>query len=269
MAQAVENIRSSVTEACSYAKVGPGDLTAASIAVAGISHPSHFHAMDDSLRRALEFEFELVTDADAALEGALGGKPGVVVIAGTGSIAIGVNERGEEARAGGWGPTIGDEGSGYDIARQTLRAFAASLDGRAPVTILVERICRRLRITDPADLPGVIYEDGPPEPVEVAPLAEVTGDAALDGDPVARRILFEAGTELGRLATAVIRRLQLTGSVFRVACVGSVFNSGEFVIAALRDAVAEAAPNAGVGPPIFSPAIGAARLARRRWSQNQ
>ena len=84
-----------------------------------------------------------------------GTEAGVVLIAGTGSIAMGINEAGAVERSGGWGPTLGDEGSGYDIARQALKAVAASFDGRAPRTALTERLCRQPALRRPRPLADV------------------------------------------------------------------------------------------------------------------
>ncbi|HET9533315.1 MAG TPA: BadF/BadG/BcrA/BcrD ATPase family protein, partial [Blastocatellia bacterium] len=229
---------------------------------AGTSHPIHYHTMKDSLDRALRIKnLQLVTDAQAALSGALDRQPGIVVVAGTGSIAMGVNSAGEEARAGGWGPTLGDEGSGYDIARRALKAVMASFDGRSPQTVLTERFCKELGIATTADLPGVIYNSDS-ETIEIASLALIVDEAAREGDIVAREILEQAGRELGGLAVSVIERLGLRSESFLVACVGSVFRSGEIVLKPFREVVLGVAPGARVGPPLFSPTIGAVKLAR-------
>jgi N-acetylglucosamine kinase-like BadF-type ATPase len=260
--EAISNINLAITRACAQAGIKLQDISRACIALAGIGHPIHFHTLKDALSHALGISnLQLVTDVRAALHGALDGSPGVVIIAGTGSIAYGVNQAGEEARSGGWGPTISDEGSGYDIARRALRAVIASFDGRSQKTSLTEMVCHKLGIESPADIPGVIYNSDL-EPVEIANLACVVTEAARSGDGVARQILAEAGEELAKLAISVIERLKLQSSAFRVACVGSVFNSGEFVLGPMRAAILRVAPAAEIGPPISPPAIGAAKLAK-------
>jgi N-acetylglucosamine kinase-like BadF-type ATPase len=262
--EAVLHIEQAVADACAQAGIELGNIDSACAAIAGINHPIHYHTMKDALDEALHVAgLELVTDARAALEGALDGKAGIVVIAGTGSIAIGVNPDGRTARAGGFGPTLSDEGSGYYIAQRALKAVVSSFDGRSPKTTLAERICDRLGVADPSDLPGVIYNSDS-EPVDIAPLAELVDEAARQGDEVARQILTAAGRELGRLAASVIDKLELHSSGFRVACVGSVFRSGEFVLEPLREAVSRVAPHAEIGPPLYQPAIGAVKLAQKR-----
>jgi glucosamine kinase len=260
--EAILHVSQAVSDACARAGIGITEIQAACAAIAGINHRIHYHTMKDALDEALHIAgLELVTDAQAALEGALDGTPGVVVIAGTGSIAIGINEAGQQARAGGLGPTLSDEGSGYDIARRALRAVAASFDGRAPLTSLTERMCKKLGVAGPFDLPGVIYNSDS-DPVDIAPLAELVDDAAREGDEIARQILAAAGNELGLLAASVIEKLGLGSSVFRVACVGGVFRACDLVMEPLREAVLRIAPQAEIGPPLYPPVIGAAKLAR-------
>ena len=262
--EAVLHVEQAVADACAQAGIDLRDIDSACAAIAGINHPIHYHTMKDALDEALQVAgLDLVTDARAALEGALDGKAGVVIIAGTGSIAIGVNGEGRQARAGGFGPTLSDEGSGYYIAQQALKAVVSSFDGRSPKTTLAERICNRLGVADPSDLPGVIYNSDS-EPVDIAPLAELVDEAAREGDEVACQILTAAGAELGRLAASVIDKLALHSIAFRVACVGSVFRSGEIVLEPLRGAVLSVAPYAEIGPPLHPPAIGAVKLAQKR-----
>ena len=260
--EAVSHVEQAVSDACEQAGIELEDIDSACAAIAGINHPIHYHTMKDALDDALRIAgLDLVTDARAALEGALDGKPGVVVIAGTGSIAMGINQTGRQARAGGFGPTLSDEGSGYDIARGALQAVVSAFDDRSTKTSLTELICSKLGVASPSDLPGVIYNSDS-EPVDIAHLAELVDEAARSGDEVAREILAAAGRDLGRLAISVIEKLDLSALEFRVACVGSVFRSGEFVLAPLREAVLAAAPRAQIGPPLYSPAIGAAKLAK-------
>jgi N-acetylglucosamine kinase-like BadF-type ATPase len=262
LAEALANIDQAVTEACAQAGINRHDITSACAAIAGINHPIHYDTMKDALGRNLHLDhLELVTDARAALEGALDGKPGVVLIAGTGSIAMGIDEARQIERSGGWGPTLSDEGSGYDIARHALRAVAASFDGRAPRTALSERVCKQLGITSAKDLPGVIYNSDS-ETVEIASLAKLVAETAREGDDVAREILAQAGRDLGALVVSVIKKLGLEATAFRVATVGSVFKSGELVLGPLRETVLEVAPQAEIGPPLFPPTIGAVKLAQ-------
>lgn len=259
---ALAHIEEAIDGACSQAGLERSDISAACVALAGISDPSHHRKMEDTLNRSIGINTtKLVTDASAALYGALDGQSGVIIIAGTGSIAMGINSAGEHARSGGWGPTLSDEGSAYDIARRALKAVIASFDERLPHTQLTERICDRLGVRDPSDLPRVIYRDDM-DRTQIAALAVDVSEVAGEGDRVAREILEQAGRELGELAGSVVRKLGMEDHNFRLAFVGSVFNAGEIILSPLRETIKRIAPQAIVEEPLFPPTVGAAKLAQ-------
>jgi N-acetylglucosamine kinase-like BadF-type ATPase len=205
----------------------------------------------------------LTTDAEIALGGATDCQPGVVIISGTGSIAIGLNARGEKARSGGWGPTLGDEGSGYDIGRRALGAAMAAYDGRIDETVLTARICDYFQVASPTELPKVVY-DNQRDAVRLAPLSRIVEEAAGEGDRVAIEILGEAAWELARAVVAVIERLHMQAESFPVCYVGSVFKGGELILAPMRKSILQFAPGAEVRSPLYPPAIGAVKLALKQ-----
>lgn len=267
--QAVSHVEQAVAEACANAGIKYRQIVSACAAIAGINHPIHHDTMKDALDRALGLaQLELVSDARAALEGALDGRPGIIVIAGTGSIAMGISGSGEVVRSGGWGPTMSDEGSGYDIARRALKAVVSSFDGRSEKTLLTDAVCERLGVASASDLPGVIYNSDS-EPVEIASLAELVDEAARAGDRVACEILADAGRDLAEMAASVIRQLGFESRAFRVACIGSVFKSGELVLSSFRSCVLTVAPQAEIGDPLFPPTIGAVKLAQKRCQASE
>lgn len=133
---------------------------------------------------------------------------GVALIAGTGSIAFGRNSDGNTARCGGWGPIMGDEGSGYAIACQGLRAAARSSDGRGPRTELLERFLARFEITTASELIPAVYSDHF-DRGQVAKLASIVFDSDANGDPVATEILDQATGELAIATESVVRSLCL------------------------------------------------------------
>src|SRR6266540_7477736 len=104
----------------------------------------------------------VVNDALIALVSGARDAPGIVVIAGTGSIVYGRNESGEAARAGGWGHMVGDEGSGYWIGREAVAAVMRGADGRGPATRLADEILAHFSVADVSRLPRIVYDRAQP-----------------------------------------------------------------------------------------------------------
>jgi glucosamine kinase len=262
IATAAANVREAIDKACAMAKVRRGDLLAAEIGLAGARRKELRERMQEALSTLGIPDIEVVTDADIALYGATDGAPGVVVIAGTGSICCGVNARGKRVCAGGWGPIAGDEGGGAWIARRALRAVAYASDGRGPKTALTELACTYFRVSTADDLVTAIYAPSITNE-RLAGFGKDVIEAAKRKDNVALQIINEAGSELALAAISVIRNLQMEGERFQIAHVGGVFNaSGDLILDTLRAEVQKVAPRAYFQPPHFSPAVAAARMAR-------
>jgi N-acetylglucosamine kinase-like BadF-type ATPase len=263
MEAAIRHITQAVTQACQQAKIELSQVAAACVGLAGVSHPDHHRQMLAALKEALPIsDLTLETDARVALAGATGAKPGVVIIAGTGSIACGVNSRGRFARAGGWGPTMGDEGSGSYIGRRALESVMMSYDYRGEPTSMMEPILRHFGVSSPPELPPVIYDDPDKAMREIAQLSKIAVRAAEEGDKVATEILKDAAKELAVAAIAVIEQLRMEREEFQVAYVGGVFEAGELILGPLREEIRAFAPRAEIAPPIDPPVIGAAKMAK-------
>ena len=262
ISSAAAAVREAIDEACAIAKVRRSDLVAAEIGLAGARRKELRARMREALATLGIGDTEVVTDADIALYGATDGAPGIVVIAGTGSICCGINARGKGFCAGGWGPIAGDEGGGAWIARRALRAIAHASDGRGPKTSLTAAACSYFHVTAADDLTTAIY--APTITNErLASFGKDVVEAAKARDPVAQQIISEGGTELGRATVAVIRNLQMERERFQIATVGGVFAaSGELLLEPLREEVKTVAPKAYFEPPHFAPAVAAARMAR-------
>src|ERR1700737_1327668 len=154
---AARNIERAVNKALAPADVASREIVWAYCGIAGADHPAHRQEVIDSLSVFFpRGNFTVDNDARIALTGAIGFGGGVVVIAGTGSVAFGRNDAGAEARAGGWGPTIGDEGSGFAIAKAGLAAIMRAYDGRGPATAMTELMLREHNLA-PEDLPRFVY----------------------------------------------------------------------------------------------------------------
>jgi N-acetylglucosamine kinase-like BadF-type ATPase len=201
-------------------------------------------------------------DAQVALAGAIPSMTGIIVIAGTGSLAYGIDERGNRARAGGWGYLIGDPGSGYEIGRQALAAVARYHDGTGPTTDLAARIMRAFSIEDLFAIKQVVYLDPDPKK-RVAALAPFVSQAAHAGDQVALEILSAAGKDLGKMICAVARKLNFENGKFLFSVTGGVVNCGDLLRTPFEDEVLSNFPAAERIVPRFPAHCGAYLMALR------
>jgi N-acetylglucosamine kinase-like BadF-type ATPase len=261
--EATHNVERSVNMALVEAGIAIREIEYAYCGIAGADHPAHHERVVEALRVFFpRGNFIVDTDARVALTGAIGFGSGIVIIAGTGSVSFGRNSKGEEARAGGWGPTLGDEGSGYAIAREGLAAIVRAHDGRGNPTMITELICRENGMCEPADLPRFVYA-ATTHADDIARYGKLVIEAAREGDAVALDILNHAGEELGASVAAVAQHLDMTAETFPVAYVGGAFHAGELLLEPMRRIVLAAAPQATIAPPLQTPVEGAARMAIR------
>ncbi len=154
----------------------------------------------------------------------LGGLPdgiGVALVAGTGSIALGVNRKGQRVRAGGWGHIFSDEGSGYDITRKMLKAFALEADGRGPATTLTKRLTERFELSDPHQIIAHVYAPSITKG-DLAGLSHLVAEEAEAGDEVASGIITSTADDMADLANAVAIRLGFSDG-FDLAVTGGLF----------------------------------------------
>ncbi|HUQ91833.1 MAG TPA: BadF/BadG/BcrA/BcrD ATPase family protein [Bryobacteraceae bacterium] len=193
-------------------------------------------------------------DGLIALSGATAGEPGILAIAGTGQFAFGRNAAGKSARAGGWGYIIGDEGGGFDIARQALRAALRMEEGWGRSTALREVLLAATGAADANDLVHRFYTPEFPRP-RVAALSKLVDEAAISGDGAARDILHNAAQHLAIYAGAVRGQLFEEGERAVVAYIGGVFRS--HILRERFRSLMELEEGSRVAPPVYGPAAGA------------
>src|SRR5881398_2701101 len=204
---AARNIERAVNKAVVAADVATREIVWAYCGIAGADHPAHRQEVVDSLEIFFpRGNFTVDNDARIALTGAIGFGAGVVVIAGTGSVAFGRNEAGEEARAGGWGPVLGDEGSAYGIARAGLSAVLRAFDGRGPSTMMLDILNHDYQLAA-SEIPRFVYATTT-HADDIARYSKLVIEAAEGSDQVANSILHDAGRELGACVVAVAQRLK-------------------------------------------------------------
>jgi len=206
-------------------------------------------------------EVVVVTDSRIALEGALGGGKGIVVYAGTGSFAIGKNARGEVHKAGGVGFLMSDEGSGFYLGHQALRAAVRDLDGRGEKTVLTRRVLEHFGVEVPEELMPKLYTK-PIDTSAIAALAPIVTGAAEEGDRVAGEIIASAVRELVSLVEAVARKLNMLEVRFPLASAGGVFKS-QLIRKLFHSMIEQRFPKAYPIEPRFKPVIGAVIMALR------
>ncbi len=242
------------------ARIEPQRLACIALGLAGVGRPGEPEAVAGVVEQ-LDLAREVVVDHDAmiALVGALVDRPGVIIIAGTGSIALGRNQRGERVRVGGWGYMLGDEGGGFYIARAALAAVMRAYDGRDENTRLTAGLLEALGLSDPQEIIPRIYRQGMSH-TEMAALAPVVFLAAREGDRVAAGIIRKAGRELGLMAATAIRMLAMEQSEVEVGLVGSVFKSRELLLDAMRDGLGDELRAKFIAPRL-NPVGGAAVMA--------
>lgn len=258
---AVSNIAKAIDAACDSGGVSRGDIVAATLGLAGVRRNDIRERVRESFVARLRVRKTLVTtDADIALFGTTLGEAGLVVIAGTGSICIGVNEKGDKFIAGGWGPVAGDEGGGRGIAGEALHAVAKASDGRGRLTQLSERAAEYFRASNVENLISAIYSPQM-DNSRIAGFARLVVDTAKEGDKIATEILEDAGRELGTAATAVINKLHLQNKKVPIGCVGSIFNAGELLTKPMVEVIEKVAPKAYLIEPLMVPSHAAALMA--------
>jgi N-acetylglucosamine kinase-like BadF-type ATPase len=207
------------------------------------------------LKEILLSDRTIVThDAMIALSGAMAGAPGLITIAGTGSMAFGRNQAGEAARAGGWGFIFGDEGGGFHIVRQALRAALRFEEGWGPPTALRPALLDATGTRNMNDLLHRFYTTEYPRP-RIAAFSKLVDQVADGGDAAARDILNEAAQQLAAIAAAVRGQLFDQEEAARVAYIGGVFRSR--ILLARFSQLVEMEKGNQVGPPIHGPAAGA------------
>jgi N-acetylglucosamine kinase-like BadF-type ATPase len=202
----------------------------------------------------------IANDKVNALASVTAGKPGVVVIAGTGTIAYGENSRSRCATASGWGFLLGDEGAGFWIAREAIAAACRAYDGRGEETALSRMLLAEAGAPDLWDLHFLIYSAKISRSA-IAGLARAVPTAAAQGDRTARSILYQAGRELGLAAGTVARRLEMHRGRTTVGMVGGVFGGSAEVRRSFRHQVRRHVPRAQFAPARFAPVIGSVVLA--------
>jgi N-acetylglucosamine kinase-like BadF-type ATPase len=268
--QAREVLRSAIQQVCTAARISPEQIRATCIGAAGAARPEIAGKIRRIFADLALTNIEVVGDTVIALEAAFGGGPGVIAIAGTGSIVYGRDAAGRTARAGGWGFAISDEGSGHWIGRSAVSAILNAYD-RGLETALTHLAMQTWKLHSIDELVQHANSTPPPDFPRLFP---VVLRAAEEGDNIARELLAEAGTKLAVLVAIVIRRLssQVSESQFEgtppaaemlpVATTGSVFRQSSDVRQIFYNTLQTNFPGIDVRQDLAEPVDGAVARAR-------
>lgn len=264
--KATENIRLCLNNVWQESGLTPRRVDAAFMGMAGV-----VSAADRQLVRGIALDLDLAPieqvgidhDIRIALAGGLALKPGIVLIVGTGSSCYGRTSDETFCRVGGWGHLLDDEGSGYYLGVEAMKAVIRSIDGRLGPTVLVEKINTALHIQDEQEIMLRLYHP-PMSRADIAALAPVVLEAAMQGDEVANAILETGFAGSARLVEVAAKRLNFPGNKPYVTVTGGLAHSGSFFKDALYKAILTRVPGAQIQEPILSPVMGAVLLAIRQ-----
>jgi len=257
-AQVRTNLHEVIRQACTAARTGTSDITRVCLGTTGAGRPQAAELLRRLVAELVPAEIKVVGDTVIALHAAFDNGEGIVVIAGTGSIAYGRNREGATARAGGWGYAISDEGSGQWIGRTAVTAALRAHD-EGESSRVFGIVCKAWAIDCLDDL--VRAANAVPPPDFFALLPSIL-EAADTGDALARSVLTQAGAELARLTKIVISRIFARQGNVPVAMSGGVFRNSALVRQVFYNSLRSEYPDAKIGSSVIEPVKGALALAR-------
>lgn len=229
------------------------------VGAAGAGRESERAGLEQALQASqIAAKVRVTTDAAIALQSAFGNKPGLVLAAGTGSIAVGREAKGEVQRVGGWGWQFGDEGSGYALARAAIAAVTRAADGRGPDTRLTGDLLRARGLSTVEDLVAWARSAAPDE---IAALAPVVCTAVTTGDPVSHALIEAAARELAYHVDALLARF--TSAAVPVALTGGLLQAKSPVRARLVAILEQRRPPVKIVDVAVDPPLGALAIAAR------
>jgi glucosamine kinase len=261
-AQARKSLTQAVQQACTASGITPDQVARTCVGASGAAHPELAAIVREILAEIVPSPVAVVGDMEIALEAAFGEAPGVIVIAGTGSIAYGRNAKGATLRAGGWGFEIGDEGSAHWIGRAAVSAVLRASDQRGDAVgslPLVKNLCKAWGVGSLPDLARAANSVPSPDFAVLVPAVVAAADE------LAGEVLARAGRELAQVAAVVVRRLlaEDTHASVPVAMIGGVFRHAALVREAFYNELRSIEPRAQVMPQVVEPVEGALRIARK------
>jgi N-acetylglucosamine kinase-like BadF-type ATPase len=253
--QVVSTIKRLFDDAMKAARAKPEECLGIGLGLAGVSREQDKKILTGMFDPIFgKNAYILTSDAEIALVSGTLAEWGILVIAGTGSIVYGKNQDGKEARAGGYGPLISDEGSGYRIAVEGLKAVARSFDGVEESNALTEPILQHLKVQTLDEMVTWVNSQAASRE-KIALIAPLVIQAAMEDDPLAYEIINQQADALALNVEAVFRRLELPDR-FDVVLSGGVFTHAPKFLQFMQRKIRYIVPGANVIPPRLEPVLG-------------
>lgn len=255
-----------ILDCCKKAQIAPESLQSVVIGAAGAGRAASATQLVDSMlsicvkKKTIVKHIHVETDVRIAIEASFAGGPGIVLIGGTGSIALYRTEDEKFLRAGGWGFRIGDEGSGYALGRDGLNAVLRQHDGRSEKTLLTHKALQHFGEAQIDGLIARIY-DGE---TDIASFAPKVFEAAVERDRVANGILVKNATELLDLVRVLIMKVRPKKKL-PVSLMGGLLESENVYSKMVGDKIIHALPHVVIQKPKFPAAFGAAIIALKAF----
>ncbi len=229
------------------------DLEFVAVCIPGIRHyAGEIKIVSELLKSG---KAEVSGDEVSAFYGSLALDYGIVILSGTGSFAMGVNRQGEELSVGGWGPLVGDEGSGYQMGIMAIKAAIAEYEHRGPETLLMPMVLEHFGIDHINMLKKELYKEGL-NTKRIASLSKSVLRGAELKDNVALAIINESSVHLYKLAELIIKKLEMTDDHYKLCLTGGISNFGKYILNPLTAMLHENYDNITVSEPIFTPGVG-------------
>lgn len=246
---ALDNIVNSIKEIID--RFGTSELSGVYLGIAGSEVGENAKIISEKIKNQLKIDAVVMNDAEIALKAMLKGKDGILTIAGTGSIAFGINKN-ITSRCGGWGNLLGDEGGGYCISIDAIKRMIFEEEHSIAQSELTRKIMDKLEINSVDEITNFVYSSTKDE---IASLASIVADLGEAGDEIASEILINEGVELAKTVENLYKKLKFESC--SIALVGGVIRKAKVVRKAFEDYLRENIVIENIVDEDISPTIGA------------
>ncbi|MCB9248306.1 MAG: hypothetical protein H6613_07045 [Ignavibacteriales bacterium] len=258
-----ETVLSLISECCKSQNLSSALIDSVVLGTTGAGRDSDAKKLENAVFAEVKSQslnlnlFKVVSDARIALEGAFSGKPGSILIAGTGSIMFGKDKDDNIHRVGGCGRLIGDEGSGLVIGRKGLNIVSKYFDGRGKETLLRTKIETEFGITNQTELITKVYTDN----LEIQQVAPLVIQSAKEGDELCKNILDEETDEL--LLHIMAMSKKLNDKFMKVVFIGGTIATDNYYSKMFKEKLTKFLPEIQIQQAEYPPEIGAVILAKQ------